>query len=325
MNGLSVIICCFNSRERIYKTLECLSRQKVSYNISWEVIVIDNASTDKTTEFVLELWEKFGVSVPIAVKIERRPGQMYARNLGVKSAKYDFLLFCDDDNWLKSSYIEIAYNLLSNDSSIGACGGLILPVFEGVKPSWFDKYYRAYAVGSQSNFEGVLENNLLFGAGLVVRKSVLVENFNSILLGRKGNELSSGDDAEICLMIKQTGNVLYYSPELIMEHFIEEKKLTEDYLLKLYKGFGRSSPYLKLYNVAISDSLLSKLMESWFFHSLYCYMSFLKVYFKEYNNNKYIVIMNKYAYKEVLSLKENYKSVYRQIKYNLNNAKQQQI
>jgi glycosyltransferase involved in cell wall biosynthesis len=47
-NGVSVIICCYNSRERIEKTLDFIFAQEVEGAIPWEIIIVDNASTDDT-------------------------------------------------------------------------------------------------------------------------------------------------------------------------------------------------------------------------------------------------------------------------------------
>ncbi len=58
MIGVSVIICCYNSSSRIIPTLQNLVKQRVPNHIPWEVIVVNNASTDNTGEVAKETWQR---------------------------------------------------------------------------------------------------------------------------------------------------------------------------------------------------------------------------------------------------------------------------
>src|SRR6185437_11337360 len=99
--GISVIICCYNSATRITPTLQHLFNQKGISLSSWEIIVVDNASTDNTCEKAIEIWESFGPGKPdFKVISEPTPGLSAARQKGINEALYDYVLFCDDDNWL---------------------------------------------------------------------------------------------------------------------------------------------------------------------------------------------------------------------------------
>ncbi len=80
--GVSIIICCYNSAHRLPKTLAHLKTQVVSQIIPWEVIVVDNASTDGTDQVAKTQWGELP-GVPFRVVNEPRPGLSNARNLGV--------------------------------------------------------------------------------------------------------------------------------------------------------------------------------------------------------------------------------------------------
>src|SRR5258707_15236118 len=122
-SGVSVIICCFNSAARIAPTLEHLYNQKNISLSGWEVIIIDNCSTDNTSEKASKIWESFGPEKPrFKIVNESTPGLSTAREKGLDEAYYDYVLFCDDDNWLDENYLGIALNIMQNNPRIGALG-----------------------------------------------------------------------------------------------------------------------------------------------------------------------------------------------------------
>ena len=122
MNGVSVIICCYNSANRIEKTLKHLSSQCLP-PVPVEIIVVDNASKDLTKEVARKFWANNGNN-QIAFKIveELSPGLNNARERGVSEAIYNIGIFCDDDNWLFPDFVSKAYQQLIEDPTIGLIG-----------------------------------------------------------------------------------------------------------------------------------------------------------------------------------------------------------
>jgi glycosyltransferase involved in cell wall biosynthesis len=97
-----------------------LAFQKVSPEIKWEIIVVDNASTDNTGQVASLNWSKYGLAeVGFKVVKELKAGLSYARHKGINEAAFEYLIFCDDDNWLSENYIETAYNIISENAKIG--------------------------------------------------------------------------------------------------------------------------------------------------------------------------------------------------------------
>ena len=80
VHGVSVVICCYNSAERLPETLHRISRQALPEQFSWEVIVVDNASTDSSAEVAVRLWSTYGRQVPFKVVTQRIPGVSAARD-----------------------------------------------------------------------------------------------------------------------------------------------------------------------------------------------------------------------------------------------------
>ncbi len=65
--SVSVVLCCHNSVERLQPTLTHLAAVQVPPGMSWEVLVVDNASTDDTAARAAELWAQVGAPAPLRV------------------------------------------------------------------------------------------------------------------------------------------------------------------------------------------------------------------------------------------------------------------
>ena len=96
--GVSIMICCHNGAARLPETLAHLSRQKVDPGIPWEVLIVDNASTDDTAPRARQLWPE-SAPAPLRIIPEPQQGKPYACLRGLNEARYEFLGIIDDDNW----------------------------------------------------------------------------------------------------------------------------------------------------------------------------------------------------------------------------------
>jgi glycosyltransferase involved in cell wall biosynthesis len=184
---------------------------------------------------------------------EPTPGLTQARLKGISVSKSDVILFCDDDNWLQDDYLLVGMQRLNNQPSIGILGGLGEAVSTIPLPSWFEAHQNFYAVGPQFSQPGIVRGarNVVYGAGMFMVKSafekITAAGFNPISSDRKGNQLSSGGDSELCLAFQLAGHQIYYDDLLIFKHFIEEKRLTPDYLQRLKKGMAESRFVTRFY------------------------------------------------------------------------------
>ncbi|MCB9283027.1 MAG: glycosyltransferase [Lewinellaceae bacterium] len=265
-NGISVVVCCYNSASRLPKTLEHLARQTLPAGCCAEVIIVDNNSTDGTSKVAEAEWGNLGNPFPLIMEKQPLQGLSYCREKGIKTANFEFVLLCDDDNWLKSNYLSTAFGIMSSDLSIGALGGRGEVVSDIAIPYWFHTYQSEYAVGVQSLDSGNLTNRgYLWGAGLILRKSVIEKfwkaGFTSLLADRKGNQLSSGGDSEYCKWILFAGHKLWYDENLIFQHYLPATRLTKRYYIEQKKGHDQSYLTLKKYELVYGfekESIWSK-------------------------------------------------------------------
>jgi len=234
MNGVSVIICCYNSATRIAETLKHLLHQNISNSIAWEVIVVNNASSDNTADVARFVWQDNKVHNNFVVVDQPIAGLASARQKGIEVSKYDFLIFCDDDNHFAADYIDKAYHLMIQHVEVGIAGGWVKPKLPFYPGKWIESNYTALAIGKQAEHSKYVD--WVFGAGMVFRKKILEElksrKIELLLSDRKGINQSSGGDAELCQLTRFLGYKIFFSTELVLHHQIEGKRLTKNSFLK---------------------------------------------------------------------------------------------
>ncbi|CDF80640.1 glycosyltransferase (GT2) [Formosa agariphila KMM 3901] len=266
---ISVIICCYNSESLLKETLFHVANQKGINDFNYEVILVDNNSKDNTSETARKIWDRYNTVINLKIVKESEPGLAYARKTGVLNSSADILIYCDDDNWLDENYLSISYKFMRDNPEVGALGGQSFGVLEGDEPAWWKEKASGYAVGQQQKNSGdITKRGGLWGAGVVIRKSIILElykaGFNSLLVGRSGSKISSGDDSELSKWVILMGYKLWYLEELKFKHFIIQKRLTDDYVDKLYQGHFDASKTLRLYNVFIENVKIKESKSSYY-------------------------------------------------------------
>jgi glycosyltransferase involved in cell wall biosynthesis len=299
---LSVVVCCFNSKSRIEKTLVHLFNQQVPENHSFEIIIVDNNSTDGTADYIFQLNEQFNISkIKLKLVYEYQAGLNKARICGVKNSRAKLILFCDDDNWLNEFYIINSIKNFEVESSLGCLGGNGEAVFENEKPIWFESHKSGYAAYSISEVRLDITHlpYTVYGAGMVIRKDLflqIIEDYKLFTNDRKGSKLSSGGDSEICLYVKLFGFKVIVDPELHFYHFIPMARTQWKYCRNLYKSFGNSNSLLQVYYYILSGSnksFFSWYFKFWCFHLKKISKSIKRLYFfliKDLPGEEYITI-----------------------------------
>jgi glycosyltransferase involved in cell wall biosynthesis len=265
--GVSVVICCHNSETLLPATVLRLKNQHAS-DVSWEVLVIDNASTDKTALVARECW---GDDWPAPMRIihEPRLGLCYARERAFEEAQYEIVSFVDDDNWVTPEWVCTVSECMSADSKLGAIGSLNTAVADVPFPEWFSRYCHYYAAWAYRE-PATFPTWALSGAGMSIRKSTWQnlrrDGFRLSLTGRLGNRLSSCEDVEIGCAIQLASWKIRVEPRLQLQHYMTPTRLQWTYLRRLLRGVGEANVILDSYLfVSQSDhvDLLNRLRLCW--------------------------------------------------------------
>ena len=242
--SISIIVCFYNAGDKLYKTCDSIKGLLFDDLENVEVIFVNNNSNDNSVEIINNLFESFSL-FPWKIVNEPKPGLSYARLKGIESSHYEYLLFCDDDNWLSKDYLQIGSKILQNDSMIAVLGGKGAAVSEIELPVWFEQNKNFFAVGKQFTESGQVKGyrNVVYGAGMFVRKSafqfLISKGFQFYNLGRTGKKLTSGEDSEMCLAFQIAGYKIWYEEELTFQHHIEEKNyqiVLKKIFLEFFKG-----------------------------------------------------------------------------------------
>lgn len=251
-DGVSIVIASYNSGNRIAETLESLAKQEVG-NVPTEIIFVDNNSNDGTSQIVEKVWSKLGDPIPLKTLFHEIPGVMEARLRGFAECRYRIAVLCDDDNHLARNYISKVYELFADNPALGVVGGISYPDAKSELPDWLEDYSAMFACGDRGLERGRLEgiDAWVWGAGMALRLDVfdrLVEaGFRNRVGGRTGSSLLSGEDVEWCHWFDAVGYEIHFEPELQLTHFIEDRKLTDEYLMNLKEGIKVSGKRLADY------------------------------------------------------------------------------
>jgi hypothetical protein len=224
----------------------------------WELLLIDNGSMNLLSVAWDLSWHPSARHVR-----ENEQGLSFARRRGICEARGDVVVFVDDDNVLAPDYLCQVESIMQ-DTSIGAAGGAAVPVFEEnvSPPAHFYTYASWFACGVQCGPDGITgglvdltgPHSVLFGAGLVVRRPDMLDLLDlphfSLLSGRRGASLSSGEDDEICHLIALKGQRLVYSGALNLRHLISASRLEPSYIQKLSNHWPNEERVLGSYIAA---------------------------------------------------------------------------
>jgi len=104
--------------------------------IEWEVLVIDNGSTDETGQVARGSWPA-DASTRLRVVKEETLGLSRARRRGFLEARHEIVCFVDDDNWVCPAWVEIVSTVMGAHPDVAVCGGDSVAVFEEPEPPWF--------------------------------------------------------------------------------------------------------------------------------------------------------------------------------------------
>lgn len=270
MEGVSVIVCCHNGAARLPMALAHLRVQNPPMT-PWEVVVVDNASTDGTARVARSCWQNG--PAPLRVVGEPCLGVRYARERGLAEAKYSFLGFVDDDNWVANDWVRSAYGIISSDPALGAVGSIRTPACEVSPPAWFANVHSAYAILTDHEFEQMPQPApYLPTAGLCLRRVAwdkLIQNgFHIQLTGSMGTKIVGGEDAELTRSLRLSGWKIRVDQRLRLQHFMPSHRLQWAYARRLLRDYGASDVLLDAYSehsVSLTPGIRRWVSERWWY------------------------------------------------------------
>jgi glycosyltransferase involved in cell wall biosynthesis len=227
---------------------------------SYEVIVVDNGSTDGTAELVERL--NCNGDKPIRYVRENRLGLHYARHAGTRAAVGDILLFTDDDATFSPDWLRVYEEAFDSYPEMAAAGGPVVPVWEQPPPQWLLEYI------GQAKVFGILSlmrpheefrmdsSGFFFGVNMAVRKSVFRwTGFHPELVGTR----TIGDgESGLRQDILRRGGLIGYVPEALVYHHIPARRMSLSYIRQWAWHLGAADMYERWWNRSRSIKSLTK-------------------------------------------------------------------
>lgn len=230
--NVTIILCTYNRCQSLGKALRSVAGSAVPKSIEWEVLVVDNNSTDQTREVVKDYCrrqpEKF------RYLFEPQPGKSHALKTGIESARGDILAFMDDDVTVEQTWLQNLTAPLLTGEWVGA-GGRILPDRTFLPPRWFPLHDR-YALAPLALFDLGPQAGTLreppFGTNMAFQKRIFekYDGFRTDLGPRPGSEIRS-EDTEFGHRLLAAGERLRYEPSAVVYHSVSGTRIQKEYLL----------------------------------------------------------------------------------------------
>jgi GT2 family glycosyltransferase len=237
--AFTVAICTHNHADRLARTLADLPAVRAS-DAAWELLIVDNASTDGTADLLVRHAWPAGWQVRLVR--EEKLGIAQARNRAVEESQGEFLVFMDDDETADPDWLR-AFERVVRRHTPDAVGGRISVLFEDPRPAWLADELLGFL--GQLDW-GIQTKQLrdpdtpLFTGNFGFRKSICrdIGGFD-VALGRRGSANFGGEDVDFYRRLLQAGYKVWWVPDAVIHHRIQAAKLKRSYFLDLHYRQGR--------------------------------------------------------------------------------------
>lgn len=234
---ISVIVPTYNNSLILDKSLGSWNAMDDEQN--FEILVIDNNSSDNTADIVHKFEEQHDF---IHYFKEDAPGATNARHTGVRAAKGDILVFADDDGLYNPELISSVKKAFAEMPEIEALACKIELQWDEKEPDWIAPY--AFMLG-QLDYGPEMKSgyDLYFNSGLfAIKKSTFEElhGFNPDLVGGK---LIGDGDTGLVIKMHEAHKLIGWTPFAVMKH-----------MQKVSKHGSEKGVALHFYNVGVGDS-----------------------------------------------------------------------
>lgn len=251
MVDITIAIPTYNGATRLPAVLEKLELQIGTEQINWEIIIVDNNSTDDTAKIVKNYQQNWLDNVPLKYYLETEQGAAFARKRAIQESGSVLIGFLDDDTIPALDWVEKAYGFAKEHPQAGAFGSQIHGVYEVEPPANFNRISSFFAITERGDSPHLYEPHLKMlppSAGLVVRRQVWLETVpeKTFLTGRSSQSILNSEDLEAIMYIQNAGWEIWYNSEMHLYHQIPKQRLERDYLLFLMRSTGLARHHIRM-------------------------------------------------------------------------------
>ena len=249
MSVISIVIPTRNRHQHLARCLNSLLRHSLNSS-DFEVIVIDNGSTDDTRQIVDGFQSKL---VNLRYAYEASPGLYVGRHRGYQEAQGDILVYADDDIEAFATWLEAIQDAF-RDPKVVMVGGKCLPMFESGPPDWLTAMWRPNPAGERIlGYLSLIDLGdevkpvnpfYVFGCNFAIRRSVLREagGFHPDGMPQELIHFRGDGESYVSSFIQAKGYHALYHPAAAVYHAVPRSRMTSAYFCR------------RAFNQGISDS-----------------------------------------------------------------------
>ena len=241
----SVVIATHNRAGELRDTLASLAT--LSTSATWEVIVIDNNSTDGTRAVVDDARRNF--PVPLRYAFEPVPGRSAALNTGIAHSSGEIIVTTDDDVRVPADWLDQAGRALA-DLGCDYVGGRVSPLWRGPQPAWLPsrggRLWAVIALIDYGTEPFEFTQRMPLGVNMAFRRDVFTRVGGwDPRIGRKAGTLLGQEVREWCVRALTAGVRGCYAPNLALQHVIPAERLNKRYFRRWFywRGISRAILY----------------------------------------------------------------------------------
>ncbi len=245
----SVIIPTRNRANLLARCLGSLTRQTLSPS-AFEVLVVDNGSTDSTAQVV----EDFADALQVTYVRTAKPGLHIGRHEGMRRARADVLMFADDDIEAEPTWVQVVVETFQ-DPEAALVGGNNYPHFAVDPPGWLlqlwqQQSYKGRALGSLSILDfgqGVFEIDpgYVWGCNFSIQREILLQARGFHPDGLPAERLRFRGDGEthVSNVVRAAGLKTVFNSGASVRHLVSAERMTPAYLAQRAYAQGISDSY----------------------------------------------------------------------------------
>ena len=253
MIELSVIMPTRNRADYLKEALESALNQTLDKSV-YEIIVVDNGSTDSTRQVVEQLNRLHEDRVRYFY--EPAPGLHVGRHLGARESKGDILVYTDDDIIALPEWLE-AVRSAFNGPGVALVGGKNLPRWEGEVPDWVKLFESTDACGWHNGYLSLLDFGdkcmeipayYVYGCNFSIRKSVMYEcgGFHPDSMPQELIRFRGDGETALSAALIKKGYRTIYEPRASVYHRVPPERLTAEYFCRRAFNQGVSESYTQI-------------------------------------------------------------------------------
>jgi glycosyltransferase involved in cell wall biosynthesis len=247
----SIIVCTLNRSKALHDLLKSIKDLEVPAGLQWEIVAIDNDSSDDTRSVVQEFAKSSGLNV--RYYLEARRGKSFALNTGISEATGEILAFTDDDCILPKNWLAVLVGEFAADPELSGLGGRVLRYNELDRPVTIMKHPYREVYSPISNL------GLIYGCNMAFRRRMFdaVGPFD-VKLGPGTKTGAIFEDIDFVYRVYAQAGKIVYSPDLVVYHNHGRRTDTQVRSLIRKYAIGRGSFYCK--HLLHGDQLLMRIM-----------------------------------------------------------------